>query len=146
MTPAAFITTPTKKGGVYMARSEQIDILLYKAQQDEKVVRCLMDDSEISDEVIGFHVQQAIEKLLKALLVHLNIDFPKTHVLELLVELLEANGVRMPEEMADIGSLTSFAVAFRYDDLPFENSFDRAEGLRSVVLVREWVTNSLTQL
>ena len=68
-----------------MARSEQIDILLYKAQQDEKVVRCLMDDSEISDEVIGFHVQQAIEKLLKALLVHLNIDFPKTHVLELLV-------------------------------------------------------------
>jgi HEPN domain-containing protein len=129
-----------------MARSDQVNILLCKAQQDEKVVRCLMDDSEISDEVIGFHVQQAIEKLLKALLVHLNIDYPKTHVLELLIELLEANGVRMPEEMTGIGSLTSFAVAFRYDDLPFENSFDRAEGLRSVIVVREWVTNSLSQI
>jgi HEPN domain-containing protein len=36
-----------------------------------------MKDGAINDEVIGFHVQQAIEKLLKALLVHLNIDYSK---------------------------------------------------------------------
>jgi HEPN domain-containing protein len=128
-----------------MARLERINVLLRKAQQDEKVVRCLMEDSEISDEVIGFHMQQAIEKLLKALLVYLNIDYPKTHVLELLVELLEANGVRMPEEMTAIESLTSFAVVFRYDDLPFSNYFDRAEGLRMVVLVREWATKAMAE-
>jgi len=47
-------------------------------------------------------------------------------------------------ERIDIESLTSFAVAFRYDDLPFSNCFDRAEGLRRIVLIREWVTGRLT--
>ena len=60
---------------------------------------------------------------------------------------IEKGGVYMARsDPQDIGSLTSFAVAFRYDDLPFDNSFDRTEGLRSVILVREWVTNSLSQL
>jgi hypothetical protein len=47
------------------------------------------------------------------------------------------------ERQSDIESLTSFAVAFRYDDLPFSNCFDRAEGLRRIVLIREWVTGRL---
>ena len=71
------------------------------------------------------------------------MDYPKTHVLELLVELLEANGVQVPGEMDEVESFTSFAVAFRYDDLPFKNRFDRSNGLRLVVLVREWVAREM---
>ncbi len=39
--------------------------LLMKAVQDEVAVDGLVNDVSIADEVIGFHLQQATEKLLK---------------------------------------------------------------------------------
>jgi hypothetical protein len=42
------------------------DVLLRKAKQDEFVLERLLDDRDVDDDTLGFHVQQAAEKLLKA--------------------------------------------------------------------------------
>jgi len=51
------------------------DVLLRKARQDELVLERLLSDSDVDDDTLGFHAQQAAEKLLKAALVARTIDF-----------------------------------------------------------------------
>ena len=50
------------------ARVEAVRIFLAKADQDELAARQLAADPRLGDEIIGFHLQQAVEKRLKALL------------------------------------------------------------------------------
>ena len=50
-----------------MKPREQALLLLRKAAQDEALLDRVLESIEVSDEIIGFHCQQA-EKLLKALL------------------------------------------------------------------------------
>jgi HEPN domain-containing protein len=54
-------------------------ILLDKVRQDEYVVDQLLGLADSPDEVIGFHLQQAAEKLLKAALLALGIRYRFTH-------------------------------------------------------------------
>ena len=63
------------------------EVLLRKAKQDELAVEKLLDDGDIEDDLLGFHAQQAAEKMLKALLAARGVDYPKTHTLRILVEL-----------------------------------------------------------
>jgi HEPN domain-containing protein len=44
------------------------EVLLRKARQDELVLERLLDDQEVDDDTLGFHAQQAVEKLLKAVM------------------------------------------------------------------------------
>jgi len=43
-------------------------MLLRKAMQDELVLERLVNDQDVDDDTLGFHAQQAAEKLLKAAL------------------------------------------------------------------------------
>jgi HEPN domain-containing protein len=51
-----------------MKRREQALLLLRKAGQDEALPDEVLASRSVDDEVIGFHCQQAAEKILKALL------------------------------------------------------------------------------
>ena len=64
-------------------------------------------------DTVCFHAQQVVEKYLKALLVNYNTDFPKTHDLRVLMELLprRARPDLTPEEQV---LLTRFATVTRY--------------------------------
>jgi len=44
------------------------EVLARKAGDDAKAMQLLAPNPEISDEIIGFHAQQAIEKWLKAVM------------------------------------------------------------------------------
>jgi HEPN domain len=66
-------------------------LLLSKAQADKVVIDKLADDSDVTDETIGFHAQQAVEKLIKAALASRGIEYPRTHDIDRLVDLLAAN-------------------------------------------------------
>jgi hypothetical protein len=66
-------------------------VLLHKAAQDEAPLQRLLPHADLDDELIGFHAQQAVEKLLKAWLAHLGVDYPRTHSLGTLVEILGAH-------------------------------------------------------
>ena len=51
-----------------MKRLEQALLFLRKAAQDEALLDEVMESPQIGDEIIGFHCQQAAEKIIKALL------------------------------------------------------------------------------
>lgn len=62
-----------------MPRPEQRQLphrLLRKAASDLAAARLLADDADQGDDVVGFHVQQAVEKAVKAVLAWLEIDYP----------------------------------------------------------------------
>ena len=82
-------------------------MLARKAAADEALVHKVLDDPDLADELVGYHCQQAVEKLLKARLVELGgVNYPKTHNLLALVELLEDQGKQLPAELADLDLLT----------------------------------------
>jgi len=64
-------------------------------------------------EMLCFHAQQAAKKGVKAVLVYCGVEFPKTHVLERLIDLLPAEITRTPE-LSQAVILTPYATISRY--------------------------------
>lgn len=91
---------------------------LAKAQDDLAVARLVRDSSLGVRWAACFHAQQAAEKALKALLVSRGIDFPKSHALDVLADLLDENDLKRLDRSALL-ELSPWAVAGRYpEDLP----------------------------
>jgi hypothetical protein len=108
-----------------MTPSDQARLLLRKAAQDMAVLDKLIDDPAIEDETLGYHAQQAAEKLIKALLALHGHDYPRSHNIGLLLDLLSSQGIALPGEVEALEALTPFGTVFRYDDLPFDDAPDR---------------------
>jgi HEPN domain-containing protein len=108
-----------------MTPSDQAQLLLRKAAQDLAVLDKLIDDPSIDDETLGFHAQQAAEKAIKALLALAGCDYPRSHNIGLLLDLLNSRGIALPGNSDALAALTPFCTVFRYDDLPFEDIPDR---------------------
>ena len=115
------------------------DVLLRKAKQDELVLERLLDDCDVDDDTLGFHAQQAAEKLLKAALVFCKVDYPRTHNLGVLIELLSNAGVTLPADLADIDRLTPFGTVFRYDEVLPQRGQDRPRWLAWIRGLRVFV-------
>jgi HEPN domain-containing protein len=126
-----------------MKHHDQALLLLKKASQDEDLLDKVGRSERISDEIIGFHCQQSIEKCLKAVLSENQITYRRTHDLQELLQLLIHNGIRFPEAILDVDELSPYAVEFRYDVLPEEKErpLDRREAMRLVSKVRNWACN-----
>lgn len=82
------------------------------AQSDLELARS-SPPAEVLLEALCFHVQQAAEKALKAVLVARSIPFPRTHSIGILLELLPRD-LSKPREVEDAVSLTDYAVMSRY--------------------------------
>lgn len=126
-----------------MRAIEQAQLLQRKAAQDIAVLQKLINDPTINTETLGFHAQQAAEKLIKALLALGDHDYPRTRDLGLLLDLLAAVDVRIPEALLTVENLTPFATVFRYDDLPLEASIDRQEWLSLLLALEEFVSGAI---
>jgi len=113
------------------------EILLKKAAEDELIVDKNIEDSQISNAVIGFHLQQASEKLLKGALAHFKIQYPYVHDLSKLNKLLHENGHTLPSAIEDLLKLTPFATTIRYDDI--DPPLDRAKYRQLVSSLRAWI-------
>jgi hypothetical protein len=94
--------------------------LLAKAAQDEVAISKLIDDPTVPDEIVGFHCQQAAEKLLKAALAEAGVDIRKTHDLAYLVDALGEAGRPVPDSLQGLTALNPFAVELRYGFLDDE--------------------------
>ncbi|HXJ42428.1 MAG TPA: HEPN domain-containing protein [Bryobacteraceae bacterium] len=77
-----------------MKRREQALLLLRKAAQDEALLAQVLHSPNVSDEIVGFHCQQAAEKLLKALLSDMGTAFRRTHELGALVHSVLSIGMK----------------------------------------------------
>jgi len=87
---------------------------LAKAAVDLLVCERLLGQGAAFFETVAFHAQQAAEKSLKALLVARQVEFPKTHDIARLVELVTPGDERLAEALADAAELTPFGVEYRY--------------------------------
>jgi len=112
--------------------------MLQKALEDERLLVKLLDDIEISDAILGFHAQQSVEKLFKALLFKLGTEFPRTHDLGFLYELISKQGLSLPISIDELEGLTTYAVTWRYDEPSF-STMERIQMLSLVTAVKLWV-------
>ncbi|MBI4664493.1 MAG: HEPN domain-containing protein [Verrucomicrobia bacterium] len=128
-----------------MSPREQSAMLLRKAAADEALVDKVLEDPVIPDELVGYHSQQAVEKLLKARLVELGVNYPKTHNLQTLIELLEDRGKSLPPELSDLDLLTPYATIYRYEDPSSAVNFDRKAAREFIRRLRHWVEAELKQ-
>lgn len=129
----------------FMEPLERAALLMAKARDDEIVIEEIISNEKVRDEIIGFHAQQAAEKLLKALLMAKNIPYRRTHDLRELIDLIKDSGIEFPEPLMEIRTLSPFAVEFRYDYIPLEEEapFNRLKALEMVQKLRKWVANKL---
>jgi HEPN domain-containing protein len=98
------------------ARDRGIEILAM-ARKDLAALEGMMEDTvHFSDEVFGFHAEQAVEKALKAWIASLGEAYPFTHDLSMLFELLRKHGVKI-QDWIDLLELGSFGVQFRYEEM-----------------------------
>lgn len=128
-----------------MKQREQALLLLRKAAQDEALLEQVLTSERVSDEIIGFHCQQAAEKLLKALLSHLSVRFRKTHEIGALADLLAKSGCPLPAEFEDLDFLTPFGAVYRYEDYDSELALDRERAWRMLRRLRGWVEQRLRE-
>ena len=87
---------------------------LRRARSDLLLGTAALETTGVLPEDACFHAQQCVEKALKGLLCHLGIPFPRTHVLEVLLDLLQANGVSVPDAVDKAFALSQYAVQTRY--------------------------------
>lgn len=112
--------------------------LARKAGEDAAAVRELSVNTNVADAIVGFHAQQAIEKWLKAVLAARGVQFERTHDLDRLIELAEADGLCLPVDVDEVSALTEYAVPFRYDDPLDPEPLDRQRALELVETVGSW--------
>lgn len=115
-----------------MSDISQAKNLLKVAQRDLKALAGMLDADVFADEIFGFHIQQAAEKLLKAWLAALGRIYPLTHSLELLLQLLEDLDCDVAE-YRNLADFAPFAVQLRYADMDLEDSpVDREDAIAQV--------------
>lgn len=115
-----------------MPRPEHLavaELLVRKASADLAAARTLAADLEQADEVVGFHVQQAVEKALKSALAANGVEVPRTHDLTFLIELAEDVSIVAPISLDEADRLTPWAVTTRYDDIAEGLDREQAVGL-----------------
>ncbi len=109
---------------------------LKKADLDLQAARLLcageLDDYFVS----GFHAQQAVEKYIKAFLVRHQIEFPKTHDIGRLRQLVARRDATLAERLERADVLTPYGVDMRY---PEEFEVISQKQAEQAVTLAEWV-------
>ena len=85
-----------------------------KAQSDWKAVEILMAGEQCPADMVCFHCQQFVEKLLKATLTRHGIEAPKTHDLRRLIQLAEPYAPELSQLADASDTLTIHGVEARY--------------------------------
>lgn len=128
-------------------RTEAIKVLvaqwLSRARSDLTLAQ-MVDDERILPEILTFHAQQAAEKAIKALLIHDQVEFPRTHVITLLLNICEQAGHPISEQLNEALVLTRYAVATRYPSEEDPVTRDEArEAALTAANVLIWVEDQL---
>ena len=126
-----------------MRQHEQAILLLNKGREDEALVEEVLTSLRVSDEIVGFHCQQAAEKFLKAVLSEFGVHFQRTHNLRQLMDLLDDAGHAPPDHLADLDTLTPFGTFFRYDVISPRLAFDRHKAHQMLRRLRTWAEEKM---
>jgi len=119
----------------------QTELLLQKSALDEETLQL----ERLPLPIVGFHAQQAVEKLLKALLAERGVRYKRTHDIEVLTEDLTAVGETLPFTPFPLADLSDYAADFRYQD-PLPPHLDRETVLATVRIIREFVCQRIAEI
>jgi HEPN domain-containing protein len=124
---------------------EVSEVLARKAQEDAKAVRLFAQNVEISDDIVGFHAQQAAEKWIKSVVAARGEEFEFTHDLHRLVMLASDGSGELPFDVDAVIALTQYAVPLRYEDLLDAEALDREMTVTLVEEVGQWAASQLPE-
>jgi len=125
-------------------RREIVAQWVARADEDLSVARHLLAEKLPYHGAIGFHAQQAAEKFLKAYLVAHQVEFPKTHDLGRLLDLIAPVDGALATALAAAVQLTDYGVDLRYPgDLPQLDADDAKSAVDRAVDVRDAITSKL---
>ena len=116
---------------------DQAAMLLHMAEKDCRALLVMQDPEAVATEIFGLHVQQAVEKGIKAWLCLLGVPYPKKHDLDELATLLGKAGESMPDAFIPLLTYTDFAVSFRYE--AFDDFDDDIDRQATTLLVAEFL-------
>jgi HEPN domain-containing protein len=127
-----------------MVIKEEYRALFDLGCEDLKLVEKNLKDKEIREQILLFHLQQAVEKFLKSLISLNHVRFPKIHDIEELIELCKENKIPLPEFVDEFVSLTPFAVEFRYGII-IEETLDINYFYQKVKEFKKFTEKSITE-
>jgi HEPN domain-containing protein len=90
-----------------------------------------------------FHLQQAAEKLLKTLITCQHLEYPATHNLLALLDIVQDRFPPLEGFRKSLPALTSYAVAVRYDRTAYPTREEASEALAIVESLRSVVLELL---
>lgn len=119
---------------------------LEKADEDLAVAEYLVSSDRPYFGAVGFHAQQAAEKYLKAFLVRHQIEFPKTHDLDKLLDLVAKAAEPLAHLLRDASMLSVYGVETRYPaDLPDLTLSQAQTAVNLATKVRDAVCGTLNR-
>jgi len=117
---------------------------LAKAEEDFGVADHLLSENTPYLSAVGFHAQQSAEKFLKAFLVRHQVDFPKTHDLDEILDLVATVDDALAEPLRCAIALTPYVVHPRYlSDFPTVTAQEAKKAVGLAAKVRDAVLLSL---
>ena len=87
---------------------------LEKAESDWRAVEILLTSEDKPSDVVCFHCQQSVEKLLKGILTQNGVEAPRTHDIRRLAQLSQIYVPKLAELVDAADKLTVHGVATRY--------------------------------
>lgn len=127
-----------------MEKSEHADMMLQLAHEDLKALKGMKNTRIFSDVIFGFHVQQAVEKSLKAWLSHLENEYPKTHDISLLLNLLASNGEKVDSYWPFV-EYNTYAVQSRYELIVENEPLHRTQAIQKVEALLKKVEKAISR-
>lgn len=125
-------------------KKELISGWLDKAEKDLLSAEHELTFPDAVTETICFHCQQAVEKFLKAYLIHLNISFSKTHEIGELITQCESKDKEIAQLKDEADQLTDYAVEIRYPDYSFEPPLEEAKkSVQVAKKIKEYINNRI---
>ncbi|GAH19992.1 unnamed protein product [marine sediment metagenome] len=125
-------------------RNELIKEWIHKADHDIGMAKLAIEHKAEYTDLICFHCQQAVEKYLKAYLVHLNIVFRKTHSLSYLLDLINEMDKISDQMYSMVEVLESYAVEMRYPDDWYEpTEHETREAYSIAIKIRKYILEKI---
>jgi HEPN domain-containing protein len=97
-----------------------------------------VDPEVVGDQVVGYLLQQSVEKSSKALILYSGSKYSRTHDVGVLFRTISKK-YEVPPEFVTLEGLTSFSAAERYESPPSREMLDRGRLADLVRRFLEWV-------
>ncbi len=105
-----------------------------KAEEDWATANAMMKRNRVFTGVVCYHLQQCAEKYVKAMIIHKDSAFPKTHDLNALSDIAKANGILIGISARNLEILSGYAVTARYPGAdPSEEDMREAQAISKTI-------------